>query len=120
MLTLKSFTSGVATINIDVDGTVHVWTVGGLSDVEDVQAHLDSNADLYRSDIHTALGMGREVPVINERQEVLDELAQFDLVLPRAVEDLVEAMQILNSLPEIMQQRIARKSELRTKLKELI
>ena len=120
MITIKSITGALATININVDGTIYVWTVGGLSDVEDIQAHLDANADLYRADIRTALEMGREVPVVNERQDILDELAQLDLVLPRAVEDLVEAMQILSSLPEIMQERIARKSELRNKLKELV
>lgn len=119
MLTIKYIINGVATINIDVDGVTYVWTVGGLSDVEDVQAHLDANADLYRADIRTALEMGREVPIVNEKQDILDELAQLDLVLPRAVEDLVEAMQILASLPEIMQERIARKTELRNKLKEL-
>lgn len=119
MLTIKSVTNGTATINIDVDGTVYIWTVGGLSDVENIQAHLDANVDLYRNDIRTALEMGREVPIVNEKQDILDELSQLDLVLPRAVEDLVEAMQILTSLPEIMQERIARKSELRNKLKEL-
>lgn len=120
MITIKSITNGVAYINLDVNGITYAWTVGGLSGVADVQEHLNANANLYRADIRTALEMGREVPIINEKQDILDELAQLDLVLPRAVEDLVEAMQILASLPEIMQERIARKTELRNKLKELL
>ena len=64
MLTIKSITKGMVTINIDVDGTTYAWTVGGLDDVDDIPAHLDANADMCRADVRTALEMGRALEVV--------------------------------------------------------
>jgi hypothetical protein len=66
MLTFKSVTNGVATIDIDVDGTTYSWTVGGIVGIADVQSHLSANADTYRADVRTALGMGRVLEVVVE------------------------------------------------------
>ena len=64
MITIKSITNGLATINIDLNGTTYAWSVGGLSDVADPAAHLEANADAYRADIQAALDMGRELEII--------------------------------------------------------
>lgn len=54
------------------------------------------------------------------KNKILMELAHLDSVLSRESEDIVAAANLYDSLPEIMQERIARKSELRNKLKELL
>lgn len=66
MLTIKSIIGGVASITLDCDGTTYHWTVGALADVQDIPAHLEANADIYRQDIRNAKAMGRVLePVVS-------------------------------------------------------
>ena len=120
MLTVKSIENGLARITLDVDGVVYPWAVGGLSDTPDPQAYLEANVDSYRKDIQAALDMGRELTPVDPKQDILDELAALDSLLPRAVEDIVVAANLYDSLPEIMKTRIDRKTTLRTQLKEVM
>ncbi|UJX40393.1 hypothetical protein K9F62_17070 [Desulfovibrio sp. JY] len=64
MVTLRDISAGVASININLDGTTYVWTVGALDGVADVQAYLEAHADDYRSDIRAALAMGRQLEIV--------------------------------------------------------
>ena len=57
---------------------------------------------------------------LKAKQVVLDELAALDALLPRAVEDIVAAANLYDSLPQIMKTRIDRKTALRTQLKEMV
>lgn len=120
MLTIKSIENGLAKITIDVDNIVYPWTVGGLSDILDIQEHLELHSNEYRKDIAFALEMGRNIIPIDPKQDILDELATLDSLLPRAVEDIVVAANLYDSLPEIMKTRIDRKNALRTQLKEMV
>ena len=50
---------------------------------------------------------------------IKEQLKQLDAVLPRAVEDLIAVLKIPEeNLPQIMQQRLTQKRDLRLKLKE--
>jgi hypothetical protein len=62
-------------------------------------------------------------PIIlpNPKDLIIEELKQLDEVLPRVAEDIISAtVTDLTTLPSIVQERLARKVELRSQLKELI
>lgn len=56
----------------------------------------------------------------SEREKILDELASLDPVLPRCVEDMLAVAGVpIETLPQIMQERLARKIALREQLNTL-
>jgi hypothetical protein len=56
----------------------------------------------------------------SDAQKILDELCALDAVLPRCTEDLIDALQLDPTLlPSILQDRLARKKELRNALSAL-
>jgi len=59
-----------------------------------------------------------EVIPKSDKQLIMEELFSLDMVLPRATEDLINAIGLdITKLPQIMQDRLARKIELRNELK---
>lgn len=53
-------------------------------------------------------------PVLTDIEQAQNTLDELDRVLPRAVEDIIEAMQLdTSTLPAIMQERLAQKKSAR-------
>lgn len=61
------------------------------------------------------------IPVITEKESIQNELNELDKYLPRCVEDLITVQGVdITTLPQIMQDRISRKEELRTQLQTIL
>jgi hypothetical protein len=102
---------GVLTIPLE-DGCISISEVNAT---EDEKCCIDAWKEMYPN--------GREIPqpIINPVDAIMAELEELDTVLPRCVEDIIIAAGIdTTKLPQVMQDRLVRKQELRTQLQNLL